>query len=251
LDYTFFESFTGLIGVKHAISKRDDSEPAEFSLAYHTGDNIDKIRSNRDKVRHFFGSDMHFVSALQVHGESIHVVDAPHSYGWNEPDRTLQVDALISDELNVALTILTADCVPVLLYDPMNLAIGAVHAGWQGSHYEIVRKTIEKMKCLYGSEPEDIVVGIGPSIGGCCYEVGEEVAKHFEEYPDAVEARGDEKYMLDLKLVNAQQLQEAGVPQENIEISQVCTSCDNKDFFSYRKERGTKGRFMSIIALSA
>ncbi len=236
--------------LKHAVTMRDVREPLEFSLAYHTGQDHDAVLANRKKFGDFFGSGVSFVSPLQVHGESIHAVSSRDDYGWYSFDPALQADALVTDEPDVALTILTADCVPILLYDPVQMAIGAVHAGWQGSELMIAVKTVEKMNRLYGSEPEDIVVGIGPSIGGCCYEVGEDVAKRFFDYGDAVKkANRDGKYLLDLKMVNHNQLAGIGVRESNIETSEYCTVCHNDLFFSYRKESGTAGRFMSAIGI--
>ncbi len=251
MEYIYFESLRRHSGIRHIITTRNKNEPADFSLALHTGEAVDDIRSNRDKIRDFFGENTRFVSPLQVHGDDVHVLELAKDIGWTRLDLSLQADALVTNEPNMALTILTADCVPILLYDPIRNAIGAAHAGWQGSQKHIVQKVVEKMMGLYGSDPSDIVAGIGPSIGGCCYEVGYDVAKHFVGYGNTVAPKDNGKYLLDLKRVNAMQLLDAGLKEENIEISPMCTSCDNEYFFSYRKEGGTKGRFMSIIELLA
>jgi YfiH family protein len=146
------------------------------------------------------------------------------------------------------LNILTADCVPILLYDTKKEVVAAIHAGWRGTHMHIVTKTVQKMIDTFNSNPKDIIAGIAPSIGRCCYEVGEDVAEHFFDMPQSF-TRKDEKYMLDLPLINKEQLLIAGLKEESIEMSHICTSCNVERFFSYRKEQGCSGRFMSTIGL--
>ena len=235
--------------MRHGISLRDFIQPLEGSLALHTGQDAAQVLANRAQLGGRFGADAVFVSALQVHSDRVHVVTEATDRGWDVLDRTLEADALVTDVAGVVLTILTADCVPILLYDPIHRAIGAVHAGWRGTRQEITRKTIEKMAALYGTQPADLVAGIGPAIGGCCYEVGAEVAEHFADYPEAVNEKENGKYLLDTKQVNAEQLRTLGVPEAQIEVSPICTMCEHERFFSYRAEPGTAGRFMSCIAL--
>jgi YfiH family protein len=176
------------------------------------------------------------------------VVTEAADRGWNTLDRTFEADALVTDLPGVVLTILTADCVPVLLYDPIRRAVGAVHAGWRGTHARIVPKTVETMQKRYGTDPRDLIVGIGPAIGGCCYEVGPEVAERFVAYPDALLPQTGGKYRLDTKEINRIQLIEIGVPETHIEVSPICTMCEHDRYFSYRAD-ATAGRFMSGIML--
>ncbi len=244
-----YEKLWQLNGVRHCISERDGDRPLDGSLALHTGQDADQVRSNRREIAAYFGSEAYFISALQVHGDHIHVVDESVSQGWTESDASLQADALVTNLSGVVLTILTADCVPLLIVDPVHRAIGAVHAGWRGTQQEIVRKTIETMGHFYGTRPSDLIVGIGPAIGGCCYEVGREVVEHFTAYPEAIVARDNGKYLLDTKQINALQLEALGVPTDQIEISPVCTACEHERFFSYRADGGTEGRFMSCIMM--
>ncbi len=236
-------------GVKHCISERDTKRPLEGSLALHTGQDPEPIGSNRREIASYFGAEAYFVSALQVHGDHVHEVEARANQGWTEVDMSLKADALVTNITGVVLTILTADCVPLLIVDPVHRAIGAVHAGWRGTQQEITRKTIETMGRLYGTQPADLIVGIGPAIGGCCYEVGEEVVNHFRAYPHAITTQNHGKYLLDTRQINAQQLTSLGVPPEQIEISPICTACEHERFFSYRADGGTAGRFMSCIML--
>lgn len=247
-EVILFENLSKRSGVRHLLSKRDRRAPLEFSLALHTGQDPEKIRSNRDRLREYFGEESRFVSLLQVHGDRVHRVWEKREFGWSEFRDDRQGDAMITGLPGVVLTILTADCVPILLYDPVRKAVGAAHAGWRGTDLEILPKTIRAMQEEYGSRPEELLVGIGPAIGACCYEVGLEVAERFVKYPHAVASCG-EKFRLDLKEINRLQALKAGVKEMNIEHSPICTSCEREEFFSYRAEDGCDGRFASCIML--
>ena len=236
-----------LSGVKHCITERSTGEPLAFSLALHTGEDPQKVRENRRRLEEYFGPGASFVSALQVHGDRIYAVERRRSQGWESAEESLQADALITRLPNVVLTILTADCVPILLADPVTGAIGAVHAGWKGSALEIVKKSVTELSGHYGVDPVNLRAFIGPAIGGCCYEVGEEVAGRFRHLDGAVSTGSRGRPMLDLKRANLLQLMEAGVPESSIEISPHCTACERERFFSYRAEEGCSGRFMSCI----
>jgi len=248
---TIFININQLNGVVHCVSRRDGSLPLEGSLARHTGQEDAAVTANRDRVEQRFGPGRFWISPMQVHGDHVHVVDRLQNRGWEALEAELEADALVTNLPGVVLTILTADCVPILMVDPVHRAIGAVHAGWRGTRQKIVSKTLEKMASLYGSDPQDLIVGIGPAIGGCCYEVGAEVARHFTDYPGVLRKKGEEKYLLDTPQVNVLQLEAAGVPAAQIEWSGFCTSCDVERYFSYRAEGGTAGRFMSCIMLDA
>ena len=237
-------------GLRHCVSLRNEGAFASSSLAFHTGEALGGILENRRKFEKHFGEGARFVSALQVHRDRIYSVVDAKSRGWEALDRELRADALITDLPRVVLTILTADCVPILLYDPLRPAIGAIHAGWRGSRLEIARRCIEEMALRYGSKPERIYAYIAPSIGGCCYEVTEEIAKSFSSIDGALSSsRNSGRLMLDLKRVNAWQLLQAGLKEEHIEISSICTACEVEHFFSYRAEGGCSGRFMSALML--
>ncbi len=191
-----------------------------------------------------------FVTASQTHSDHVHIVTKKESRGWRDmEDAVADCDALVTDQKGVMLCILTADCVPILLCDPVKKVVAAVHAGWRGTEAKIVAKTVGKMKEAFGCNPSDIVAGIGPAIGACCYEVGEDVAKHFRDRPDVLEEKEGGKYMLNLPLENRLQLMGAGVPQAQIDQSGICTACESDSYFSYRKEQGCSGRFMSLIGL--
>ena len=245
-----FSHFKNYPLLNHKVSTKDKSHPYLFSQALHTGEEKSAIITNRHTLAKEFGSDtLHFMVADQTHSDNIHIITNEHTQGWKSLESAIEnCDALITNQRNVVLTILTADCVPLLLFDPIQNAIAAVHAGWKGSKLEIVKKTVDKMSQVFGSKPKDIIAGIGPSIGACCYEVSKDVADHFSHMPHAYMPKHD-KYMLDLPYINKQQLIDAGLKEHHIEMSNICTACEVDRFFSYRQEDGCSGRFMSLIVL--
>ena len=249
-----FYSFGGLKkyhNLLHAVTQKSLTYPHSLSLALHTGENEEAIVQNREVIaKHFESAEhLHFVVANQTHSDHIRVMTKAETKGWeNQKDAIEDCDALITQEKKVILTILTADCVPILLFDPIQEVVAAVHAGWKGTQAKIVAKTVLKMQTLFDSQPGDILAAIAPSIGRCCYEVGDDVTKHFFDTPDAF-TRKDDKYMLDLPYINKYQLLDAGLEESNIEMSDVCTACEVEHYFSYRKEQGCSGRFMSMIGM--
>jgi len=229
---------------------KDRSLPLDFSLALHTGEDRESVLSNRKRLRGYFGTKCSFVGTTQVHGKDVYIAENDNTIDWLEMDGNTEADALFTDRPNVVLTVLTADCVPILLYDPCRRVIGAVHAGWRGSRENIAGLCIDKMVCRYGSSPTDIIVAIGPSIRQCCYEVDYETAQNFFSFSDCIQKHGSRKYMLNLKKINQVQLKRAGVPISNITDSGICTACENRRFFSYRGEKECTGRFASCIMLT-
>jgi len=251
IDFYRFKQFEDYSECIHAVTTKRSLEPYVFSLALHTGEDEACIIENRKKVSSLLGlgNDLAFIVANQTHSDHIKVIIEKETKGWKGlEDAVADCDALITNKKGVVLTILTADCVPVLLYDKEKEVVAAVHAGWKGTEAKIVAKTVQKMIKLYDSDPKDIIAGIAPAIGRCCYEVDKDVAKHFFNEPQSFDVLG-EKYMLDLPFLNKMQLLDSGVLEEHIEMSGVCTACEVERFFSYRKEQGCSGRFMSMIGL--
>ena len=179
----------------------------------------------------------------QVHSDCLHVV-RPASRG-EQPSELLEGDALLSGEAGVLLGVRTADCLPLLLLDPRAKVVAAVHAGWRGSAKQIGAKAVEKLREEFGTRPEDIEVLIGPGIGPCCYEVGAEVAAHFE---GAVNRREGRVY-LDLEAANKTQFRDAGVPEEQIHAAEMCTGCLSERFYSYRREGVQAGRMLAVVGI--
>jgi len=253
IDFYRFRHFTKYKNLLHAVTTKDPDRAYSFSMALHTGEDQKKIIQNRAGVLALFNNDkeIHFIVANQTHSDHVKVIKKLESKGWfSLSDAIEDYDALVTDRQNLVITVLTADCVPILLYDPEKKIIAAVHAGWKGTKAGIVAKTVKKMCEEFGSDPGDIVSGVAPSIGRCCYEVGKDVAEHFFDLPEAYTQKG-EKYMLDLPYINKYQLLEAGLSEANIEMSGICTACETERFFSYRKEQGCSGRFMSMIGMTS
>jgi len=251
IDFYRFEHFKKYEDLLHGVTMKSADFPYVFSLALHTGEDQKKIIQNRNTLSSFLSTDreVHFVVANQTHSDHIKVLRSQQTKGWESVEDAVEdCDALITNLQGVVLTILTADCVPVLLYDERQKVVAAVHAGWKGTKAGIVAKTVQKMKEVYGCDPADIVAGIAPSIGQCCYEVDKNVAEHFFDISESFTSVG-EKFMLDLPMINEKQLLDAGIKKEHIEMSGICTSCEVDRFFSYRKEQGCSGRFMSMIGL--
>jgi len=234
--------------IEHLITTKDTSKNANFSLAIHTGEDLNTILKNREEISRYFPKNSHFISLIQTHSSNVFVVDSYKSIGWKE--RTdIEADATITNLKGVVLTILTADCTPILLYEPDKKVIGAIHSGWRGTKKGIIKNCIKEMVNHYSISPENLIVGMAPSIRGCCYEVGDEVIAEFLDFPQAISKRYG-NYYLDLVTVCKAQLLNLGVEEKNIEISQICTSCSSDRFFSYRKD-ATKGEnFMEVIGFS-
>jgi YfiH family protein len=147
--------------------------------------------------------------------------------------------------------------VPIYLWDPVRLAVGISHAGWKGTVSSIASKSVQAMVQAYGSSPEHIHVTIGPSIGMCCYEVNQDVARQVQPFAHRNNKEnpliipcGRDKYKIDLKETNRQILLKAGILADHIELTKLCTSCDNDYLFSHRKENGQTGRMAAWIGLN-
>ena len=184
----------------------------------------------------------------QTHSDIVLQVTADDHQGFNTHDYP-ECDALVTNTPGTALCVFTADCTPVLLYDPVTGAVGAAHAGWRGTVAKIAAKTALEMVRLYGSDPKNLRAAIGPNIGGCCFETDRDVPDAIQEaYGDAaapfISQRG-EKYFLDLKQINAISLREIGV--NHIELSDACTACQPNRFWSHRVTRGLRGSQGAII----
>ena len=184
------------------------------------------------------GFALRVLTPEQTHSDHIVTVDERNEY----PD----TDGLIVTEPDTAIYLRFADCTPLVFYDPKH-NIGAIsHAGWRGTAARIGVKTVAKMVLNFSTKPEDLIVLIGPAISKCCYEVSEEVR---DTLLSTVKNTKDlcERRNVDLKQINARQLEEIGV--KNIDICSFCTSCNNDMFYSYRKENGTKERHFAVLKL--
>ncbi len=220
-----------------------------LNLGFRVGDNIEDVIKNYEAVA--ADLDMTFsnmVLAKQTHTDNIRVVTkADRGKGLIRESDINDTDGLITNEKNTPLVVFAADCIPVLLTDKDGKAIGAVHAGWRGTVMKIPQKAVRLMAENYGIAPENIVAAIGPGIGKCCFEVGEEVAREFSE--EFVTEKENGKFFVDLWQANYASLREIGVKKENISISKMCTKCGGDEFYSYRRMGEKTGRLGALIEL--
>jgi hypothetical protein len=205
-----------------------------FNLGFNTNENPDDIKLNRLYYENTLGKNLHFAYANQVHSANIQQIDSPGTY----PD----IDGFLTSKRRLVLNIQTADCLGIGAVDSKAGIMGAFHAGWKGTYGKITTKGIQQMIKL-GAKANQIQVFIGPGIGSCCYEVGEDFKDKFQ--PNVLKER-NQKFYLDLKEENINQCLELGIKQINA-VSE-CTF-ENKDFFSFRRQKDLAGRMCFFMAL--
>lgn len=198
------------------------------------------------------GPDYPFVvSVHQVHGTDVLILNRPVKVGEKF---TGGWDVIITDQPGVLITVRTADCVPVLLYDTQREAVAVIHAGWRGAVNRIVEKAIGVMQQQLGCRISDLQIAIGPSAGACCYEIDQQVMnplmKNYPEWPSVAKMVGHDKWHLDLKKLIRGQALGRGIDQGNIECLDLCTICRPDAFFSYRREGRVSGKMVSGIMLT-
>jgi purine-nucleoside/S-methyl-5'-thioadenosine phosphorylase / adenosine deaminase len=246
-------------------------EPA-LNLGFTEWDDRERVAGNRDKFLSALSArEMPLLTMRQFHSDVIYVATAAGA----EP---LKADALLTAEPGLLLGVQTADCAPILLADMRRRVVAAIHAGWRGTLSRIAVKTLGRMGMEFGTRARDIVAAMGPAIGRCCYEVGPEVAQAFAaQFPAAADwfdgpfeqlAHGEEplwlpwltmmppghvppppRVQLDLRASNRRQLIDAGVPESQISVSDLCTACRTDLLFSYRGEGSNTGRMMAVIGI--
>lgn len=221
-----------------------------LNLAGFNEDEAENIYENRRRFLRLFEGDWTLTACWQIHSADVRTVVSQD----DARNDTEHCDALITNVKRLLLGVKTADCVPVILGDEGTGACAAVHAGWRGTLSSIVPRALERMKAEYGTHEQDVRAAIGPSAGACCYEVGAEVIEAFHEsFPQAetlFTPPRDGHALVDLQRANREQLIDAGVAEERIHTSPLCTMCRTDLFFSYRREKllhGRTGRLMSVI----
>ncbi len=218
-----------------------------FNITWYTDDNEEHIANCRhDLCQMLEIDDQHLVLPRQVHDTLVAEVTAE-----NLGSRFEGIDALITTLPRTCIGVSTADCVPILIYDTRTRAIAAAHAGWRGTVAHIAQKTIAQMAERYGSQPEDLKVAIGPSIGPEAFEIGDEVYEAFAQADFDMQriALRREKWHIDLWQANALDIQQTGVPASNIEIAGVCTYEHYDQFFSARRLGIKSGRIYTGIMI--
>lgn len=221
---------------------------ASLNVGGTVGDDLSAVAENHRRMYASLGLVPEQTTTIwQVHGNDVVVAEG------NQPQRKwlTRADAMITDKPNVGLAMRFADCVPILFYDPQHHALGIAHAGWRGTVTKIVQHTVEAMQNVYGTNPAELQVGIGPSIGPDHYQVGEEVVvqvhANFEHTEDLITRAEDGSAYLDLWTANELSLQEIGV--HSIERANICTATYTDEFYSHRAEKGKTGRFGVVMVL--
>jgi polyphenol oxidase len=224
-----------------AFSRRQDGN---MSLSF--GDTRG-VLENRKQFLGGLGIDyQNLITAKQVHGNNVEYVTKKNR-GCGALDyasSVMDTDALITDQSGVPIAILTADCLSVFIYDPKRPAIAILHAGWRSTEKNISQEGIRAMQNKFGSQPEDLLVGFGPSIRACCFEVDDDFKSNFAFGL----TKKDGRVFMDIALINQRQLIDCGVREVNIFDPQLCTFSD-QGFFSFRKEAQGAGRLISVLML--
>lgn len=237
------------LAVPHAFTTRKGGVSASpynsLNLGLSSGDAPERVAENRRRVMEAFGVTREEVCAFhQVHSARV-LEGAPT---WFERE----ADASVTNNPDLLLVVSVADCSPLLFHDPVREVVGAAHCGWRGTVAGMAKEVVEKMSELYGSDPRDIHVAIGPGISAPCYQVGEEVVQAFVDagfpkyiaYPDS-----EGRFRLDIAAANRWSLAQVGVPSTNIWISTWCTYSDTTRFYSHRRDAGQTGRHWAVIKL--
>ncbi len=239
-------------GLVHAVFTRHGGvSPAPWislNLGGLSGDRKENVVENRRRIFEAVELPVESIyDAWQVHGTHVICTDRPRPLDAEHA----KADAILTDNPQVTLFMRFADCVPILLFDPVRRVVGLVHAGWQGTVSQIARITIERMCTDYGSHPGDILAVIGPSIGPDHYEIGPDVAGQVKAVfrDDSAQCLSERhgKTFFDLWRTNQVILEKAGVKQ--IQVAGLCTACHTEDWYSHRAEQGKTGRFGALIAL--
>ena len=217
------------------------------------GDDIGNVEQNKAIAgRVFCFEPMGLLTVNQVHRNDILAIEKP-AKNLSALSKT-DADAIITNQGGLAIGVLTADCVPILLADPVKKVIGIVHAGWRGTVKGVVQKAIDAMVKQFGPDKQTILAAIGPSIGPCCYKVDETVIKEFGVHSPELGGnkfikKGKDSWALDLKKANFVQMLDIGLLEKNISVENLCTSCRNDIFFSYRADGRITGRQLNFIMM--
>ena len=271
-----------LAWLAHGFSTRPGGESViegkrVLNLGFTDWDTRERVAAHRAKfAAALSASEMPPITLRQFHSDVVYVADAPTAEGstFEAP----RADAAATRTEGLLLGVQTADCVPILLADTRHRVVAAIHAGWRGTLARIAVKTLGRMRMEFGTRSRDVVAALGPSIGRCCYEVGSDVARSFAaQFPNAAEwfdgpfeqlAYGEDplwlpwltmmppghvppppRVQLDLRACNRWQLIDAGVPEKQIDVSDLCTACRTELLFSYRREGAKTGRMMAVIGV--
>lgn len=252
LKFWSFDSFPDREVLARVYTRRGGVSPAPWeslNLGGNIGDGRENILENRRRI--FADCDRPIESLFdvwQVHGTAVALARSPRPLEQQQ----VKADVIISNEPGVTLMMRFADCVPILIYDPVRHAMALVHAGWKGTVRKVVSVALSAMAAAFGSRPGDLLAALGPAIGPDHYEVAPDVETQVAAAFGADSASlltpiPNGKALLDLWSANELLLRNAGVRQ--VEVAGLCTACDTQDWYSHRAERGRTGRFAALLAL--
>lgn len=258
VPFLTYHSLSEINFIRHAFSTRlggvSTGEFTSMNLAFNRGDDPAAVTENYRRLCDSAGLEYRsLVASAQDHHTCVRAVTAAdRGIGIYKPRDRESVDALITGEPGVTLVTYYADCTPLFFVDTKTRAVGLAHAGWRGTVGRIGEKVIERMTACYQTDPRDIRAAIGPAVSVCCYEVDEPCAAHFLALTDLDSARfvfpkAGGKFMLDLLECNRQILVAAGVPEENITVSDVCTNCHSDLLWSHRATNGHRGTMAAFL----
>ncbi len=246
-------------GVAHGFASRlggvSTGPCSELNLGLTRHDRPEAVRENYTRFCAALGTDVdRLVFSHQVHEDTIRVVQASDVLADLFDPIPYDADGLITDQPGLCLTIYYADCIPVLLYDPVKKVIAAVHSGWRGTALGIAPQAVKKMADLYGSDPKDVLAAIGPGIGPCCFETHDDVptamsAQLGDGVMDHVTTLPNGKFQVDLKGILTWQLTAAGVTPDHLEVLPLCTGCHPELYWSHRKMGDQRGNQAAMIQL--
>lgn len=264
LEYLTFPAFEESGMVKHLITTRlggvSEGELATMNLSFTRGDREENVSENFRRIADVLGCNPEdMVASHQAHTVNIrHVTAADRGKGIVKPRDYDNIDGLITKEKETALATFYADCVPLLFLDPVHQAIGLAHSGWKGTVGRMGKHMVEAMEEAFGSKPSELLAAVGPSICRECYEVGEDVAEKFWQMFGGKESCGsvvtqgkaEGKYQLDLWLANRMILEDAGIPEDRISVTDVCTCHNSEYLFSHRASSGHRGNLGVFLMLA-
>lgn len=259
LQYLTADLFTAAGGVSHGFTTRrggvSEGIYASLNLGVNRGDDPAAVCENYSRTCAALEMDPgRLVFSRQVHGDAVRsATSADAGKGLSRPI-DYEADGLITNEPELPLVIFTADCIPILLYDPKARCVGAVHSGWRGTALGIVSRAVSRMVSEYGASPSSLLAVIGPGICPDCYETDGDVPRAMrdalgEDASPFLRERASGKWQVDLKGLNALHLLRANVPTENITVSGECTSCRSSQYWSHRVTKGQRGSQAALIQL--
>ena len=259
--YVSFPLLDAEKGFVHGFSTRiggvSEGDLSSMNLSFTRGDDPERVKENYRRIAAAIGFDeKRLVLTHQTHTNHVRVVtEADAGKGYTKERDYTDVDGLVTNVPNLVLATFYADCVPLFFIDPVHRAIGLSHSGWRGTVSDIAGVTVETMERAYGTRPEDLLVGIGPSICQDCYEVSEDVIDEFrasyEEklWPQLYREKENGKYQLNLWEACRQNLLRTGVLPGRVEVTDLCTCCNPQLFFSHRASHGKRGNLAGFLMI--